>query len=474
MTARWSRLPLRFQLVALLVVLVTAGLALSGAAATSALHGYLLGRVDEQLADVVSDLGRRPIDTAGPGRGLPTQYYVAVLDPQGNLSQVLGRRGERATGAPDVLGTTLAQVAARAGAPYTVGAVDGAGTWRVVGLTLRGDVGTVLVASDLREVDRTTDRLVLLLLGVGLGVVGVLGVVGHAVVRRSLRPLVEVEEAAAAVAAGDLARRAPARDPRTEVGSLAASFNGMVEQVEVAFATRAASEERVRRFAADASHELRTPLTSIRGFAELYRQGAVPGPEDVARVMARIEDESVRMTALVEDLLRLARLDQERPLEVEPVDLVVLCADAAHDAQALDPGREVRFVQVPGEGGTTVLGDEATLRQVFTNLLGNAVLHTPAGTPVTVTLGAVRLDGRDWVQVEVADTGPGLAPQDAERVFERFFRVEGSRTRAAGRGGGSGLGLSVVQAVVTAHGGTVDVASTLGRGTTFRVRLPAG
>jgi two-component system OmpR family sensor kinase len=225
----------------------------------------------------------------------------------------------------------------------------------------------------------------------------------------------------------------------------------------------------MRRFVADASHELRTPLTSIRGFAELYRQGAVRDPDELERLMRRVEDEAARMGLLVEDLLLLARLDQQRPLRREPVDLLRIVTDATHDARVLAPDRQVDL-DVRGDEAPVVLGDEPRLRQVVTNLVSNALTHTPAGTPVAVTVDTARPPGRPcWVRVAVHDRGPGLPPEARERVFERFYRADPSRTRAAG---GTGLGLSIVAALVAAHGGQVTVESEPERGTTFAVDLP--
>ena len=226
----------------------------------------------------------------------------------------------------------------------------------------------------------------------------------------------------------------------------------------------------MRRFVADASHELRTPLTSIRGFAELYRQGAVPDPESLDRVMRRVEDEAARMGLLVEDLLLLARLDQQRPLALEPVDLLEVAGDVVHDARVLAPDRTIGL-ELLGESAPVVLGDESRLRQVVMNLVSNAVTHTPAGTPVAVTLEVTPAedDGPDRVLLAVTDHGPGLSEQDRAQVFERFYRADPSRTRAAG---GSGLGLSIVAALVAAHGGRVGVQSAPGDGSRFLVELP--
>jgi two-component system OmpR family sensor kinase len=316
--------------------------------------------------------------------------------------------------------------------------------------------------------------LVLVELLVSVAVLVVLAALGYAVVRSSLRELVEVEHTAEAIAAGDLSRRVPESDDRTEVGRLASALNTMLSQIESAFRAREASEtsaraseERMRRFVADASHELRTPLTSIRGFAELHRQGAVPDAAGVERVLRRIEDEAARMGLLVDDLLLLARLDQQRPLERRPVDLLALAADAVSGAQVVAPDH--RIALEVGGGPTSappvVIGDEARLRQVLSNLVGNALAHTPAGTAVTVRLAT----NNGTARLTVADDGPGMAGDHARRVFERFYRADSARGRA---NGGSGLGLSIVAALVAAHGGTVGVTSAPGQGTSFDVELP--
>jgi two-component system OmpR family sensor kinase len=281
----------------------------------------------------------------------------------------------------------------------------------------------------------------------------------------------------------------PDRDPRTEVGRLGRALNTMLAQIEAAFGARAASEasarrseeaarrseDRMRRFVADASHELRTPLTTIRGFAELYRQGAARDQAELDRLMRRIEGQAARMGLLVEDLLLLARLDRQRPLERTSVDLLALAAEAVHDARAVAPDRRIELVLGTGDGdgevasALIVLGDEQRLRQVLANLVGNALTHTPAGSPVEVRVGAAPLDGRPGAAVEVVDHGPGLTPEQAERVFERFYRADPSRSQADG---GTGLGLSIVAALVAVHGGTVQVDSVPGRGARFRVVLP--
>jgi two-component system, OmpR family, sensor kinase len=298
----------------------------------------------------------------------------------------------------------------------------------------------------------------------------VLACVGWFWVRAGLRPLRRIEETAAAIAGGDLSRRVPfTTTPATEIGRLTAALNGMLAQIEAAVAARARSEERLRRFVADASHELRTPLAGINGFAQLYRMGGA----EIEATMDRIERESLRLTGLVDDLLLLAQLD-ERGLELRlaPMDLRTLAVDALHDLRALDPTRPVTLAgpgELPDPAPAPVLGDESRLRQVVSNLVGNAIAHTPAGSAVRVGVGTVA----GAAVLEIADNGPGLPAAQAGLVFERFYRVDSSRARAAEEGGGgAGLGLAIVWSLVTAHGGTVELDTAPGEGATFRIRLP--
>jgi two-component system OmpR family sensor kinase len=270
--------------------------------------------------------------------------------------------------------------------------------------------------------------------------------------------LTQIEAAFTARAASETAARA---------AESAARDAAVAAQVSEARARR--SEERMRQFVADASHELRTPLTTIRGFAELHRQGAAGSPEEAAKLVRRIEDEAARMGLLVEDLLLLARLDQERPLDQMPVELPVIAMDAVQAARVVAPERTIELEIAAGAGQLVVLGDDARLRQVIGNLMTNAITHTPPDASVTVRL---RAEPGNLAVIEVIDTGPGLPPDQLERVFERFYRADAARTRRADGTTGTGLGLAIVAALVAAHHGTVEVESELGRGTTFRVRLP--
>jgi two-component system OmpR family sensor kinase len=290
-------------------------------------------------------------------------------------------------------------------------------------------------------------------------------------VRRGLRPLESIAATASAIGGGDLARRVPEAGPRTEVGRLGRALNAMLGQIESAFDERQRTEDRLRRFVADASHELRTPVATIRGYAELFRRGAASRPDDLAQAMARIESEARRMGSLVEELLLLAKLDQGLPLAREPVNLNALAAEAVDDARVLAPGSPL-FLETGADGPVVVRGDADRLRQVLANLLANVRHHTPEGTESRVRVG--RAGGR--AVIEVTDSGPGLDDEQAEHVFERFYRADPSRTRSKLPGGtreeGSGLGLAIVAAVAKAHGGDVEVDAGPGKGAAFRVLLP--
>jgi two-component system OmpR family sensor kinase len=538
LTARARQVPLRIRLVLLTCALVTGALISTGFAATNLLRHSLMNRVDSQLTSAShqiasSDVARGFRGSRVPGAGLgapaapgatgttagndapnaaaptgaapaagaaapapacgtddtadtttaarqsrlplPSDYWVRFNNAAGTQISQSSEPLNQADCGPAIPTLTVAAVNGLHGKPFTVPSRDGSERWRVVVSVTPNGTGSIAVATPLTGVDSTLNQLVLFDVIIGAGVVIVLAGLSYIAVRHSLRPLVDVEHTAAAIAAGDLTRRVPQSDPRTEVGRLAGALNGMLSQIESAFRAREASEQeartsehRMRRFITDASHELRTPLTSIRGFAELYRMGAVPEESDVDRVMTRIESESTRMGLLVDDLLLLARLDQQRPLEREIVDLETIASDAVHDAQAVAPGRDVQL-QLSTHEPVLVVGDDARLRQVVGNLVTNALTHTPESAAVTVGLSIDDSAAERFAVLEVADSGPGLSPNDAQRIFERFYRVEESRTRA---NGGSGLGLSIVAALTAAHGGTTDVESKLGIGSRFRIRLP--
>jgi two-component system, OmpR family, sensor kinase len=458
-------LPLRIGLVAATLVLVTCGLVTSGVAVTSILRHSLISRIDSNLLEASRSWAQAPrrqsappYEGPDPGRP-PSKFYVRGIGSDGSTFTAINDRNAEPALPPDNdVGLN----------PVTLPSVNGSDIlWRAV--SVRGPHGLTTVAVDLSDVQHTVRSLVWLQFGIGVAVLVVVGIVSFAVVQRSLRPLSEVEQTAAAIASGQLDRRVPERDPRTEVGRLSLALNGMLTQIQQAVAssessaeTARGSEDRMRRFITDASHELRTPLTTIRGFAELYRQGAA---RDVAMLLSRIESEASRMGLLVDDLLLLARLDVQRPLEQNRLDLLALASDAVHDAQAIDPQRTITMEILDGPGTPEVVGDEPRIRQVLSNLVVNALQHTPTSADVIVRVGT---DGDDAV-VEVADKGPGMSQEDASRVFERFYRTDSSRARASG---GTGLGLSIADSLVHAHGGLVTVTTAPGDGCCFRVTLP--
>jgi two-component system, OmpR family, sensor kinase len=482
-TRVWRRTPLWLRLITTVLALSIVALTVMGVIGARLLRGYLVERLDDQLAEVAANANAyvREVDPEAPHA--PSPYYMrfdGINDKSWLLSDPLGHE------VPALPNLTITEAANYNLQAFTVPATEGGGSFRAIATPARIEFsgrsqrvpGTLLVATSLHDVDATVHRLSTINLLVGGLVIAGLALAAYTMVRTALRPLTKIEQTAAAIAGGDLSRRVEDDDPTTEVGRLGRALNTMLEQIETAFLAREASEatarrseERMRRFVTDASHELRTPLTSIRGFAELHRQGAVTDPAEVSRLLNRIEDEAKRMGLLVDDLLLLARLDQQRPFEHGPVDLQVLATDAVEAARATAPEREIRL-DLPvdeADGQLVVAGDEPRLRQVLSNLLDNALAYSPADAPITVLGGRTRRDGRDLAFVQVRDRGPGLAPEQAERVFERFYRTDKARSRAQG---GTGLGLSIVSAITAAHGGTVELDTAPGEGATFRVLLP--
>ena len=567
------RTPLRIKLITALLALVAIALTVISVAGIVILRNDLLGPVDNYLTSQFNGAVDAVVQYQQTGQSLerqdlaidwitangahavfiPTAGYAGGLNghPFGPPAQIPGPR----------LSADPSWLAANSGHVLTLPATSGPDRWRVymvTGSLSNGTSGTVVLAVNVTSQYTTIGQLAAVDLLASLAVIALLAIAGVAVVRRSLRPLIEIEQTAGAIAAGDLSSRVPERDPGTEVGRLGRSLNVMLSQIEAAFHARARSEEsarrseeRMRQFVADASHELRTPLTAIRGFAEYYRHlGGVEtngngagelAPADLDRIMRRVEQEASRMGILVEDMLLLARLDQQRPLNSQPVDLLLLAADAVHDARVVAPDRSINLTVGSG-AALLVTGDEVRLRQVIGNLMSNALSHTPDGTPIDVLIRSGNLDeappppGEPEPQaetdeaeaeangpaeepdtqaadepdsqaakypetepaeesaepheapaealapstsaavrraigpaavLEVRDHGPGLTPEQAEHVFERFYRADQARTS-----GGTGLGLAIVAALVAAHGGTTWVRSEPGDGATFSIALP--
>jgi two-component system, OmpR family, sensor kinase len=473
-------LSLRARLLLGLVALVAVGLGAAAVVTYEEQRSFLLMRVDQQVAD-----SRLPVSVAfglihpgsatgrvGSGSGTgeaPTTFqtsgtYGELLNAEGKVIAIHSfTYGEAAPSAPKLPAKLpVSQFKSMRVRLFTVDSKSGSGLrYRAAALSLSG--GRVLVvAVPLREVDQTLQRLIDVELLVGGGVILALIALGWVVIRVGLRPLERMGRVASEIAHGDLTRRVSPDDQRTEVGRLGASLNEMLTQIEEAFVARGESEERLRRFLSDASHELRTPLASIRGYAELFRLGAANEPENLERAMTRIEAEATRMGVLVESLLLLARLDELPEMRLVPVDLRELAEQAVQDTRAVAPQRELRLTT---NGAVRVLADPEQLRQVLANLTRNAVIHTPAQTAIEID---VRRDG-DRAVLEVRDHGPGLPADSGDRVFDRFWRAEGGRSRGPG---GSGLGLAIVKAIVQAHDGEVHSGNAADGGAVFTVTLP--
>jgi two-component system OmpR family sensor kinase len=413
------------------------------------------------------DRDREPAPRATPGQqiSLPPGTYGERRAPDGKRvgSPVFFGYGESSLGTPKIPATVPISPPLGRAKLITVGTEGGSGgSYRVLAMDTHDQPGITIVAIPPGDVDATLHRLLRDEALVAGGVLLALALLAWWIVGVGLRPLNRMGDTAGQIAAGDLSRRVSPETTRTEVGRLGIALNQMLGQIERAFANQRASEERLRRFLADASHELRTPLASIRGYAELFRMGAASDPADVSKAMSRIESEAARMGVLVQDLLTLARLDESPDLEREPVDVVALLRDARADALAQSPRREITL---EGDGPLVVLGDGDRLRQVITNLIQNALVHTEDG--VAIDLRATAKDGA--ALLEVRDHGAGLPADATELIFERLWRKEAGRGR--GRAG-AGLGLAIVAEIVGAHGGEVSAHNAPGGGASFVITLP--
>ena len=492
----FGRLSLRARLLLGVVALSAVGLAAADIATYSSLRSFLIHRTDSSLNDAHravegvfsaphSSGGGPGFNPGGPNGGEGPTIDDLTASVPGDYVQLRHLNGSVVTGkegfVPQFAGATSGPkpklpktIAVPAGSSgqdgvvsdrvvfFTVPAVSGDGHFRVrASIEVREPNRILVIATPLSGADSTLHQLLLVELLVTALVLAAIGGLGLWVVRLGLRPLAAIGDTAAAIASGDLSQRVERAEPRTEVGRLGIALNAMLAQIESSLRALEASERKLRRFVADASHELRTPLAAVRAYAELFERGAGSRPDDLARSMRGIERESARMSVLVDDLLLLARLDEGRPLEREPVELGALVGEAVETAHAVEPDRPVTFEAA----SLVVLGDRVRLRQVIDNLLANVRAHTPAGAPVQVVLTRAGANAR----LAVTDSGPGLDDEQAEHVFERFYRADPSRTRASG---GAGLGLSIVAAVAAAHGGSARAESGPGEGATFIVELP--
>jgi len=477
--SRWS---LRNRLVLATLALATIAIGSSDLAATNSLRSFLVGQADSQLNEVVQ-ISMLRLDRAGiepevsgeendmstlrplrPLGGVPTTTAVTLLDLEGNIVGQVGGQFTNSIDIQEFHKLTPTEVVLRKGKPFTIPGADGQPDIRAIARILPSGIGTVVISVALDSVDKTLKGLRGIFLLISLIVLLIIGFVARSLIKLSLKPLSKIEDTAAAIADGNLSARLPEVNSNTEVGRLTGSLNTMLSRIEESFAIRSESENKLRRFVADASHELRTPLTAIRGFAELHRQGAVVGEEKTKELISRIERESIRMSSLVEDLLLLARLDQSRELTIDPVDINHLVNEAIASARAASPGYEITVTTTSDE--VFVLGDSMRIHQAVSNLLANARTHTPMGTQISVEIAQNESD----VQISVSDNGHGLSQEDQTQIFERFFRADPSRARVSGEG--SGLGLAIVDAIMKAHGGSVEVKSELGKGAIFTLHFP--
>jgi two-component system OmpR family sensor kinase len=544
---RWNGISLRAKITGVTVLLLTFGLAVAGAGTVSVLRGYLMDQTDSKVDSLATSAVNQKLSSIAA--------CAFTYQPNLTLFTVLDASGEpECTNVPKGMSTpntdqmTLAWTIALDGSAgttfpkVTIASTSGKEHWRVIAIPVQlpddADYSILVVGQSIDDVDSTVSRFTLIFFGFALAVIVFGAATTQLLVTSTFTPLRDVEATAARFAAGDYSQRLGGATPNTEVGRLNRSLNTMLARIDRAFADRQRTVEQMRRFVGDASHELRTPLVSLRGYAELYRMGAITSPEDVAQAMDRIEREAIRMGGLVEDLLELARLDESKPLRLEPVDLLPIAQDAALDATASNPQRQITVVvpqdlalpelaldpddpssdsttlAAPTAAGTTtlpaatvtatgsirltgalnllrrrrprpaaslplpvsvplpdagpiVLAEGDKVRQVITNLMGNAMRFTPADSPIELAVEVDREGG--YGQISVVDHGEGIPPQLREKIFQRFWRADTSRTRDTG---GSGLGLAIVAGIVANHHGFVEVVETPGGGATFRVSLP--
>ena len=468
---RWNAISLRTKVTGVTVLLLTIGLLVSGIGTMAMLKPALIGQLDTQLQSVQQDLSSvlRLSKAGTTTQSAPTDYYYAVYSASGILLEQNWTEKTEAVRPNLSNGITVDQATTLDGAIFPIKSGNGRTLFHAIAVPVTfddstGTLGTVVVALSTASVDKLMTTYLSIFLGLGIAIVIVGALLTRFLVTTTFAPLREVEDTAVAIADGDLSLRLPSTSPsNTEVGRLNRSLNIMLGRIDRAFSDRARTIDQMQRFVGDASHELRTPLVSVRGYAELYRMGALQTPEEIGQAMERIEKEAIRMGALVEDLLELARMDETRPLEIGKFDLLTIANDAALDARAFDPERTI---SVEGDS-VEIFAAENKIRQVVTNLMGNALRFTPAGSPLEIVVS--HDDKASEATISVVDHGDGIPKQIREKIFERFYRADNSRTRETG---GSGLGLAIVASIVKAHNGRIDVTATKGGGATFSVTLP--
>lgn len=470
---RWNDITLRAKITGVTVFILSLGLIVAGIGTQSFLRPELIRAQHQELQQMLSN----PKAVLAPGADTQAllcsdvliaspRFYVAILDGEGEVlcdnSQVRG--DEIVPEAPKFLPDTSDH---NKGVVFPLRASDGVEWNAVVGPIMSnqggGPGGTLMIASSTAPTNRTMTQFALIFSGFGIAVLLLGAALTRILVTNTFAPLAEVEQTALEISRGDFSKRILVANPHTEVGHLGQSLNVMLDRIDSSFDERAHTIEQMRRFISDAGHELRTPLVSVRGYAEMYRHGWLTEPEQLDQAMERIEKEAIRMGSLVDDLLALARLDERRPLDLVPLQLNQIAADTALDTRAQAPDREVNVIEDPS--APVVVGDEHKVRQVVTNLIGNALRYSPEGSPLEIRVSS----NEGMAAFEIIDHGEGIPEQFRGKIFDRFWRADTSRNRETG---GSGLGLSIVQSIISAHGGKVSAHETPGGGATFRVELP--
>lgn len=481
----WRVASLRTQLVVIISGLLLLTLAVTTFVSASLFRQELIRNLDEDLITNRNNVSiyltqRQPVEDYGNELAI-VRFYGVILDNEGYPSQDEDG-GLRAThfpfegqDLPDIEPIPADEAMERAGESFDVpGTAENSRGWRAQVYRLESGEGSLVIALPMEQVETSVERATFLVATIGLLATLGASTIAYAVVTRAFRPLFRVEKTAGQIAGGDFSQRVEtSAPPETEIGRLSSSLNVMLEHIEQAFSEKEASEQKMRRFIQDASHELRTPLVTVRGFAELYRQGGVSdNPEAVGTAMDRIESEAKRMGNLVEDMLTLARLDEQRPLQLAPVDLNLIAHDTAMDMSVNAPDREVRVIGLDGGSPrpAPTVGDEGKIRQIVTNLVTNALRYTPEGSPIDLAVGTDSLiEGRPDSVLEVRDHGDGIPEEDVEKIFQRFYRADKARDRGTG---GTGLGLAICAAIAAQHDGTIRHRETEGGGATMVVRLP--
>ena len=490
--AKWRRTSMRTKLVTVMLGLMIIAIFATAISSAHTLKISMTNQIDDQLnaswPTMAYGLNKAYVNSLdgnggseGSGDFDPTllglnSSYADIRDEEGKILYIMPRSRVSPSSTSDLPllnPQEIEQLAANPLVPSTVpGSFPTSSGWRTMMVPLESSNLNLFLALPLDTVNSTVRQTAVLVLSTGLLAALVMSMIAYGLTGRSLQPLNNVERTASMIAAGDLSQRVKDYPSETEVGRLSRSLNAMLAQIEKAFHDREASERKMRRFIQDASHELRTPLVTIQGYSEFYRYGGLAEPEAMDSAMGRIEAESKRMARLVEDLLMLARLDEQRPMEKQPVDLLVLGQDTVEDTKVRAPDRAVKLVGLTNSrpSPASTVGDDARIRQVIANLLTNALRYTPEGTPIEIAVGVRSLvAGAMDAVIEIRDHGPGIPAEDAKRIFERFYRADSSRQRETG---GSGLGLAIVAAIVQQHGGSVALADTEGGGATMSISLP--